>query len=286
MDISIQSVPTFRELVKVLSHFCCNPDPEDPIAFDSAVLLGRLCVRDTNAEARLMKALEEPTDSHIKAKALEILVKQLGIINEVIVEQILNLLKMSPVWKHRVLATKLMISLGPKQKYVLKIQDQLYMLLTRRLWDDPSSEVRLSAAKALAALGMFARACEAVENCLEDTDEKKRAEAVISVGTLGIKNEHVIRLLLEMLELDASEYVRLMIIRTFAILRLTDRRVLRTLREREKLDGSLARESKKALQTLDSLQQSSTPRDLVTTQSDAPKAFKETFHGQKTPVSG
>lgn len=64
----LQTVPTFLELVKVLSHFCRNPDPEDQIAFDSAVLLGRLCVRDASAEARLMKALEEPSDSHIKAK--------------------------------------------------------------------------------------------------------------------------------------------------------------------------------------------------------------------------
>ena len=30
-------------------------------------------------------------------------------------------------------------------------------------------------------------------------------------GTLGMKNERVIRLLLEMLELDSSEYVRLMV---------------------------------------------------------------------------
>ena len=52
----------------MLSHFCRNPDPEDQIAFDSAVLLGRLCVRDASAEARLMKALEETSDSHIKAK--------------------------------------------------------------------------------------------------------------------------------------------------------------------------------------------------------------------------
>ena len=64
----LQTVPNFLELVKVLSHFCRNPDPEDQIAFDSAVLLGRLCVRDASAEARLMKALEEPSGSHIKAK--------------------------------------------------------------------------------------------------------------------------------------------------------------------------------------------------------------------------
>nr|KAG5714625.1 hypothetical protein BaRGS_000113 [Batillaria attramentaria] len=235
-----KTIPTFIELVKVLSHFCCNPDPEDQIAFESAVLLGRLCVRDANAEARLVKAVEEPTDTHMKAKALEILVKQLVKIDEMIVDQILNLMAKSPVWRYRVVATKLLIALGPKQKFVVEKQDEIYNMLSRCLWDDPSNEVRLSAAKALTALGMFARACESVENRLEAPDENTRAEAVISVGTLGMKNERVIRLLLEMLELDASEYVRLMIIRTFGTLKLTDRRILRTLREREKLDGPLA----------------------------------------------
>lgn len=41
-------------------------------------------------------------------------------------------------------------------------------------------------------------------------------------GTLGMKNERVIRLLLEMLELDSSEYVRLMV-STAQILELDSR---------------------------------------------------------------
>jgi len=78
-----------------------------------------------------------------------------------------------------------------------------------------------------------------------------RAQAVISVGTLGMRSEKLVRLLLEMLELDASDYVRLMIIRTFGVLKLTDKRVLRCLREREKLDGALARESHRSLKVLE-----------------------------------
>ncbi|KAK7507498.1 hypothetical protein BaRGS_00001433, partial [Batillaria attramentaria] len=280
-----KTIPTFIELVKVLSHFCCNPDPEDQIAFESAVLLGRLCVRDANAEARLVKAVEEPTDTHMKAKALEILVKQLVKIDEMIVDQILNLMAKSPVWRYRVVATKLLIALGPKQKFVVEKQDEIYNMLSRCLWDDPSNEVRLSAAKALTALGMFARACESVENRLEAPDENTRAEAVISVGTLGMKNERVIRLLLEMLELDASEYVRLMIIRTFGTLKLTDRRILRTLREREKLDGPLARESKKALRVLEGALLAPTPRS-VSTRAVTPKPFTPRRAGVLSPMMG
>lgn len=43
--------------------------PDDPIALEAAVLLGRLCVDDENARAELKRSLESPTsDTHKKAK--------------------------------------------------------------------------------------------------------------------------------------------------------------------------------------------------------------------------
>ncbi|XP_035827330.1 uncharacterized protein LOC101845258 [Aplysia californica] len=248
-----KTIPSFVELVKVLSHFCRNPDPDDIIAFNSAVCLGRLCVRDESAQNRLVKAMEESKDNHVRAKALEILVKQLNCIDQNIVEHVLELLCDSPVWKFRALACRLLIALGPKHACISSNSDEIYKLLENKLWDDPNMEVRLSAAKALTALGMFVKACETVERKLEDAEEDARAQAAISVGTLGMKSEKLIRLLLEMLELDSSDYVRLMIIRTFGMLKLTDRRVLRCLKEREKLEGALARESRKALKILEPL---------------------------------
>ncbi|XP_053391343.1 uncharacterized protein LOC123563746 isoform X3 [Mercenaria mercenaria] len=236
-----KKTPTFPELVKVLSHFCCNPDPEDTIAFDAAVLLGKLCVMDENAKFRLMRSLEHSTDTHIRAKALEVLVKQLNCTSWEVVQHLLSLFKESPVWKYRALAADLLIVLGKDHVCKRGEEEKIYQILERKLWDDPNRDVRVSAAKALAALGMFGKACERIEKRLEDMDEDIRAQAVISVGTLEMKNEKIIRLLLEMLELDASEYVRLMIARTFTVLKLADKRVLRALRERDKVDGALAR---------------------------------------------
>lgn len=69
----LQKTPTFPELVKVLSHFCRNPDPEDTIAFDAAVLLGRLCVMDENAKFKLLRSLQQSNDTHIKAKVIILL---------------------------------------------------------------------------------------------------------------------------------------------------------------------------------------------------------------------
>ncbi|CAC5356468.1 unnamed protein product [Mytilus coruscus] len=248
-----KSINTFPELVKVLSHFCCNPDPDDQISFEASVLLGRLCVSDENARFKLKQSLEFSNDTHVKAKSLEILVKQLNVTDNDIVQSTLKMLSTSSVWKHRCLAADLLITLGQIHVFAETKEDDVYTILERRLWDDPTVDVRLSSAKALAALGMFSKACEKTEKNLEDPDEDTRSQAVISVGTLGMKNERIIRILLEMLELDSSDYVRLMVVRTFVTLKLTDKRVMRALRERERADGPLSRESKKAIKALESL---------------------------------
>ncbi|XP_063443998.1 uncharacterized protein LOC134724732 isoform X2 [Mytilus trossulus] len=248
-----KSINTFPELVKVLSHFCCNPDPDDQISFEASVLLGRLCVSDENARFKLKQSLEFSNDTHVKAKSLEILVKQLNVTDNDIVQSTLKMLSKSSVWKHRCLAAELLITLGQIHVFAETKEEDVYTILERRLWDDPTVDVRLSSAKALAALGMFSKACEKTEKNLEDPDEDTRSQAVISVGTLGMKNERIIRILLEMLELDSSDYVRLMVVRTFVTLKLIDKRVMRALRERERAEGPLSRESKKAIKALESL---------------------------------
>jgi hypothetical protein len=44
-----------------------------------------------------------------------------------------------------------------------KEAESIYNILERRLWDDPNKEVRQEVAKVLAALGLYAKACERVE---------------------------------------------------------------------------------------------------------------------------
>ncbi|CAL1526331.1 unnamed protein product [Lymnaea stagnalis] len=246
-----KTLPSFSELAKVLSHICQNPDPDDMNSFIAAVCMGQLCIKDEHAHKRLVQAVEDSKDTHIKAQALEIIVKQLHFTDDSVIQHIENMLVESPVWSYRALACHLLVDLGSKHEYVIKHHEKIYQLLEKRLWDDPSMDVRRAAAKSLTALGMFSRACDNVIIKLEDVNEESRAQAVVAVGTLGMKNEKLIRFLLEMLELDSSDYVRLMIIRTFRVLKLADRRIIRSLKEREKLDGALGRECGKALKVLD-----------------------------------
>lgn len=53
--------------------------------------------------------------------------------------------------------------------------------------------------------------------------------------------------LLDILELDSSGYVRIQVVRAFGLMEWSDPRILRSLKEREKGEGALAKEARKTL---------------------------------------
>lgn len=61
-------MPSFLDLVKVLSHFCCRPDLEDPVAFSAAVTLSLLYVDDERARDRLLASVQKSANVHVKAR--------------------------------------------------------------------------------------------------------------------------------------------------------------------------------------------------------------------------
>eukprot|EP00058_Branchiostoma_floridae_P018096 XP_002603585.1 hypothetical protein BRAFLDRAFT_126911 [Branchiostoma floridae] len=211
-----------------------DKNPSEATGFDAAVCLGYMCVSDDRAKERLVSALTVK-DPHKKAKALEVVVRQMNYSEPQVREAILEQLKASPVWKYRAAAAKLITYLGPTFLTGEEDIEHVFQILDRRLWDDPKREVRATVALAVEALNMKTRAR------LEDSSEDVRAQAVITLGTLGVRKERTLRLLLEMLELDSSEYVRLQVVRTFCNLGIVDIRAIRSLRERERGEGPLAR---------------------------------------------
>ncbi|ELT97382.1 hypothetical protein CAPTEDRAFT_190566 [Capitella teleta] len=244
---------TFKELSRILSLLCRADDPNDPISFHSAIALGKMCVADENAKNKLSRMLEESTDVHQRAETLEIMVRQMNVHHRPVIEAVLKQLQRSPVWKHRKAAARQLIHLGSKWVLGSGEADKVYEILERRLWDDPNKVVRHEVAKVLAALGLFASACEKVEKKMEDPHEDIRIQAVVSVGTLGMKNERTLRALLEMLDLDPSPLVRLMIIRTFGVLKTSDRRVIRALKVRVGGEQRMSMEASRILEQIGSL---------------------------------
>ncbi|XP_035694745.1 uncharacterized protein LOC118428709 isoform X2 [Branchiostoma floridae] len=253
-----KSSKTFRSLHKALHTLCSPKNPSEATGFDAAVCLGYMCVSDDRAKERLVSALTVK-DPHKKAKALEVVVRQMNYSEPQVREAILEQLKASPVWKYRAAAAKLITYLGPTFLTGEEDIEHVFQILDRRLWDDPKREVRATVALAVEALNMKTRAYELAERRLEDSSEDVRAQAVITLGTLGVRKERTLRLLLEMLELDSSEYVRLQVVRTFCNLGIVDIRAIRSLRERERGEGPLAREAGKAVRFLTELTNSKSP---------------------------
>ncbi|KAL8163276.1 UNVERIFIED_CONTAM: hypothetical protein K2H54_016597 [Gekko kuhli] len=98
---------------------------------------------------------------------------------------------------------------------------------------------------------MKKRVWDIVEKQLKEENEEARRKAVISLGVLGFRHKNVFFTLLEMLDLDTSEEVRIQVIRTFSTLGMNNIHVRKSLKHKAQTDGTLARECAKALKILD-----------------------------------
>ncbi|KAJ8037925.1 Protein HEATR9 [Holothuria leucospilota] len=249
-----KTLPIVQELIGTLKMLCASP-ADDDLGYDCAVCLGRLCIPDEVARQKLMGSLSS-NDTHVTARSLEILVRQFHATEQDVVDIIVHQLQNSTVWRYRAAAAKLLVCLGPECFQNEEEMDRVFEILGRRLYDDPSKEVRSEVASTLTSLGMKDWIVDRVEKQLESEDDDCRAHAVVSAGVLGMKSDKIIRILLEMLGLDSCEYVRLQVARTLATLEATQVNVLRALKDRERAGGPLAREATKALNTLAAVQAS------------------------------
>ncbi|XP_078506936.1 protein HEATR9 [Lissotriton helveticus] len=88
------------------------------------------------------------------------------------------------------------------------------------------------------------------ERQLKAKSEVLRRQAVNTLGTLGLRNKRIFRLLLEMLDLDPSKGVRVEIIRMASALRMKEPSMLRKLQLKVEGEGVLARAAAKALRNI------------------------------------
>ena len=61
------------------------------------------------------------------------------------------------------------------------------------------------------------------------------------------------RVLSEMLDLDPSDNVRREIIKAFGALQITDKKIIRLIKEKERGDGVLAAEARNVLKTIEAI---------------------------------
>ncbi|CAD5122129.1 DgyrCDS10577 [Dimorphilus gyrociliatus] len=235
-----------RHFIQVLIHLTKRPNKN--LAFMASIILGKL--GNSEAEPILFELLKEDDVNHnLRAQALEVLIKDLGETDKIVIDAVLNQLLHSPSWKERKSACRLLSSLG----ITFLPLEKTYNVLEQKLWDEPSKLVRKECAETLTSLGLLARAALNTEKKLEDKTAEGRAQAVIAVGTLGMHTNRILRMLLEMLELDSSEHVRVLVIRTLVSLGARESQVIRALNDKHsKGDGILSKEASKALMQLSS----------------------------------
>ncbi|XP_020905369.1 protein HEATR9 [Exaiptasia diaphana] len=228
------------ELVKVDYH---------PLSFRAAIGLGKLCVVEPVSKGFLVNRLATLTAEE-KSEALLVLIKQMNCKDKYVLEVLLDHLCTAHNWKNRLQAAELLIFIGSRDLFSVLPPEKVFDVLERLLWDHSNKELRAKIAEVINVLGIRQPACSLILRRLEDPNEEVRARSVISLATLGMKGGREMKALLDILELDSSVYVRIQVIRAFSQLKWNDPRIIRSLRERDRGDSTLASEARKAVAKL------------------------------------
>lgn len=221
---------------------------DSDLAFNAAICVGHLCIRNVNAQQLLLSSLKGSTYA-VVADALMALIKQMNCKNDDIIEALLHQVSHASAWKFRMQALSLLKFIGLKRLKIYGI-DKVYNVLQQQLWNHPNKSFRRETALLLTEFNLHEEACANTLKQLLDKDESNRAAAVIALSTLKMKGDKELKLLLDMLDLDSSTYVRTQVIRTFKDLNWNSNHVIRALQERQKGDDILANEATIALKTI------------------------------------
>ncbi|XP_062500835.1 uncharacterized protein LOC134178066 isoform X2 [Corticium candelabrum] len=240
-------VPSFSELISTVKTLLADKELE----LSAAICLGEMCVYDDKAKKVLLGKLDDSSYRE-RGLSLTVLIRQMNCCDDCVIESLLLQLKGSFSSKDRIGAASLIGQLN-LQRVSRHLSIELIRLLETKLWDDPVKTVRQAAAAALKNIGKCDEKRKQIIKRLEDPDDHIRAHATTSLGTLGVKDMQQLRLLLDLIELDPSVYVRIQAVRAVAAQGIINSRVLRVLRDREKGEGPLSREASKAIKHLKQL---------------------------------
>ncbi|XP_067914760.1 protein HEATR9-like [Heterodontus francisci] len=239
-----------EKLISLLSSFMTTLRSSEMVPVQAAACLCYLNRNDQEAIDYVMSFLHDG-NSYQKKQALEVVLRYLKINEPFPIQALLEQLRSSPVYKHRLKALDLLVVVGASCLEKAGQYRTVLEALEEKLWKDPILAVRRRTALVVNLLNMKRIVWEHVEHQLVEDDAELRGRAVISLSVLGLPNHRVFQTLLEMLEVDSSQYVRFQIIRTFARLHLNDVRVKRSLLNRQLGEGPLAREAHKAMRSLE-----------------------------------
>ncbi|XP_053231778.1 protein HEATR9 isoform X3 [Podarcis raffonei] len=211
-------------LIRNLRRLVNLQDPMDSVIFDAALCLGYLDKYNPIAQETMFMCLSQD-DCQRKIQALAMLVKQMAIVDPVVIKTVIDQLQRSPLYKHRVDAARLLATIGLEIIQEEGLEEEVFNVLLEKLSEEPF--------------------------LLRDDKDEIRKKAVIALGVLGIRNKNLFFAMLEMLELDTCEDVRIQVVRAFSTLGMDNMHVRKSLVKKAQTQGILARECSKALESLD-----------------------------------
>lgn len=219
-----RTTPGFDKFYKVLESLTDHRN--ETVSLDASICLGKLGIMDSiGAQNKLKTLIETNPDWVKKTIALEVYVVQFENKSDETLHFVLEQLQKAPMWPSRAAAARLLCELGPEICCTRENIEQVYNSLEDRLCNDPIKEVRAIIKDALRSLQLYNRAIQRMSKNLESEDEETRAKAVMAIDILGVKRGKVIQLLIEMLEFDGSDHVRVLIIKTLLHLVPDDHKV-------------------------------------------------------------
>ncbi|XP_069785494.1 protein HEATR9-like isoform X2 [Narcine bancroftii] len=227
-------------LVLLLTSLMTTPHSKDMVPVQAAACLCYINSGDQNAIEYLTNYLHNG-DTFQKKQVLEVVIRHLGIHETFPIQVLLKQIQTSPIFKHRLKPLDLLVTPGTPQIIMAGMYQAVLEVLKKKLWDDPVLAVSQRAALVVNMLGMKKTMWEDLEQQLEENEAVARGRAVISLSFLGLASRRVLQTLLEMLETDYSQHVRLQIIRSFARLHLKDVQVKQGLLNHQLGEGPLAR---------------------------------------------
>ncbi|XP_021504696.2 protein HEATR9 [Meriones unguiculatus] len=193
-----------EELVSVLQQLMGKSLNE--VSLEAALCLGFLRPSNSMVQEFFQLCLSQGS-MHQRMKALRMLVKMMKVHSAAVTRAILEQLY-SDVLDDRFEATQMLKTIGLEKIQAQGLEELTFDLLKRKIHNEPFLAMRQAVAETVEVLKMKPLITKLVEAQLMSPDVTARQEAIISLGALGIRNEQLFHLLLDMLDAEETQSMK------------------------------------------------------------------------------
>ncbi|XP_028746412.1 protein HEATR9 [Peromyscus leucopus] len=176
------------------------------VSLEAALCLGFLRPGNSMVQEFLLLCLGQGSMPQ-RMKALRMLVKMMNVHSAAVTRAILQQLH-SDVLDDRFEATQMLKTIGLEKIQAQGLEELTFDLLKRKIHNEPFLAMRQAVSETAEVLKMKPLIMKLMEAQLMSPYATDRQEAIISLGALGIRNQQVFHLLLDMLDAEETQAVK------------------------------------------------------------------------------